>query len=641
MAHSDIQTRLYGTQDPADDLRQIAVGPLSFLYSCDGLRRISWHGTELVRAIAWPIRDANWGTYPPEVLSESLQETPDAVTCALSFAVAGGGLRCDVTVVAGANGVMRADMVMTPTGAGFATNRAGFTVLHPIRGVAGAPLTVTHSDGRRDNVTFPDLISPGQPVFDIAGLAYGIDGEAVDIRFEGEVFEMEDQRNWSDASYKTYCVPLVHPFTYEITEPVTQTIHVTLTGDAAKDRATTASGQLVIGASLAPAPDLGLAIEPGWLEDGTAREAILQAGAAHLLVRIPSDPPAGYLAECAALARDLGAAVDVEIILADTADPETALREIAQAMAKAGLTPKRALALRAGYLASHQPSGPWPKGPTPNDVMRAARSALANTPDGPAIGGGMMTNFTEFNRCRPDTSLCDYVTHANTAIVHAGDDMSVLETLETLPQIFASAAALSAGLPYRLGLVSIGMRTNPYGAAVAENPDQIRRTMARIDPRQRGLFAAAWAVGVLAATADSKVDALCLAAPTGPFGIVYTAQDHPQVGYDATTAVYPLFHVIRMAHSMAGATRLTMTGLPAPLVAYGVRDAAADRMMIANPSANAQTLTLPTPARIRQLDANSFDQAIRDPLWLDTASTTETAEIDLPPFALAFVHSGH
>ena len=27
---------------------------------------------------------------------------------------------------------------------------------------------------------------------------------AITIRFEGEVFEMEDQRNWTDASFKTY-----------------------------------------------------------------------------------------------------------------------------------------------------------------------------------------------------------------------------------------------------------------------------------------------------------------------------------------------------------------------------------------------------------------------------------------------------
>ena len=62
----------------------------------------------------------------------------------------------------------------------------------------------------------PDLISPAQPIKDIAGLAFEIEGVKLDIAFFGEVFEMEDQRNWSDASFKTYCRPLVEPFAYMI-----------------------------------------------------------------------------------------------------------------------------------------------------------------------------------------------------------------------------------------------------------------------------------------------------------------------------------------------------------------------------------------------------------------------------------------
>jgi hypothetical protein len=36
------------------------------------------------------------------------------------------------------------------------------------------------------------------------------------LRFSGDVFEMEDQRNWSDASFKTYSTPLSMPFPIEI-----------------------------------------------------------------------------------------------------------------------------------------------------------------------------------------------------------------------------------------------------------------------------------------------------------------------------------------------------------------------------------------------------------------------------------------
>ncbi len=47
---------------------------------------------------------------------------------------------------------------------------------------------------------------------DIRSLAWTHDGVATTATFDGEVFEMEDQRNWTDASYKTYSTPLERPF---------------------------------------------------------------------------------------------------------------------------------------------------------------------------------------------------------------------------------------------------------------------------------------------------------------------------------------------------------------------------------------------------------------------------------------------
>ena len=32
------------------------------------------------------------------------------------------------------------------------------------------------------------------------------------VAFDGDIFEMEDQRNWTDASYKIYSTPLRLPF---------------------------------------------------------------------------------------------------------------------------------------------------------------------------------------------------------------------------------------------------------------------------------------------------------------------------------------------------------------------------------------------------------------------------------------------
>ena len=96
----------------------------------------------------------------------------------------------------------------------FLKNRIGLCVLHPSPSCAGRPVEVEHGDGRVTRASFPAgtcrRISPswtsGPSATRIAP------GRALEVRFEGEWFEMEDQRNWSDASFKTYSTPLSRPF---------------------------------------------------------------------------------------------------------------------------------------------------------------------------------------------------------------------------------------------------------------------------------------------------------------------------------------------------------------------------------------------------------------------------------------------
>ena len=49
---------------------------------------------------------------------------------------------------------------------------------------------------------------------------------------EGDTFEMEDHRNWTDANFKTYCTPLAKPYPVRVESGTTiqQTVTVTLKG---------------------------------------------------------------------------------------------------------------------------------------------------------------------------------------------------------------------------------------------------------------------------------------------------------------------------------------------------------------------------------------------------------------------------
>ncbi len=61
----------------------------------------------------------------------------------------------------------------------------------------------------------PDLIDPWQPFKDMRAITHTVrPGLTAECRMEGDTFEMEDQRNWSDASYKTYVRPLALPWPY-------------------------------------------------------------------------------------------------------------------------------------------------------------------------------------------------------------------------------------------------------------------------------------------------------------------------------------------------------------------------------------------------------------------------------------------
>ena len=97
----------------------------------------------------------------------------------------------------------------------FLTARCGFAVLHPLEGVIGRPAIIEHVDGAREQAVFPDLIAPSQPFKEIRAIEHPVaPGVAACCRMTGDIFEMEDQRNWSDASYKTYVRPLTLPWPY-------------------------------------------------------------------------------------------------------------------------------------------------------------------------------------------------------------------------------------------------------------------------------------------------------------------------------------------------------------------------------------------------------------------------------------------
>ena len=232
------------------------------------------------------------------------------------------------------------------------------------------------------------------------------------------------------------------------------------------------------------------------------------------------DPTAGHGREHLAGFREIaqiaeGSQCALELVVPAQRNVKDELREIAAMASEAKLKLSAVLVSPAVDRQSTLPGSPWPPCPPLAEIYQAAREAFP----GVAIGGGMLTYFTELNRKRPPVELLDFVSHCTCPIVHAADDLSVMQTLEAMPSITRSARAIMGkDKPYWIGPSTIGMRQNPYGSRVMDNPENRRITMTDHDPRQTSLFAAAWMIGYAASTAEAHLQVLTVGALTGPLG---------------------------------------------------------------------------------------------------------------------------
>ena len=131
------------------------------------------------------------------------------------------------------------------------------------------------------------------------------------------------------------------------------------------------------------------------------------------------------------------------------------------------------------------------------------------------------------------------------------------------------------------------MRSNPYGAAVADNPGGARVAMAMDDPRQRTDFGAAWAVGAAAQAARGGVASYAPAMISGPLGLGDAA------------GTWPIFAAVRALAALGG-REVEVTGGPSSGIV---------RIMARDGAGIAANLG-PGPARVGDVELAPFGVAV-------------------------------
>jgi len=647
-----------GKDEAPPELVPLRAGPLDLFLEEGDLRYIRFGDHEILRRVYVAVRDRNWGTIPRAISGLQIESGYDSFQITYDIENREGEIdfRWRGTISGAAEGMITFRMEGRARST-FLRNRIGFCVLHPMRECAGRPCRVEHDDGTITEGMFPLHISPHQPFKRMRGITHRVteDLEA-EVRFEGEVFEMEDQRNWTDASFKTYCTPLELPFPVEVeagTE-IRQSITLTLKGAAAGAGRTGTGEARPLTVSIAETgsgrlPRLGLEIadREGPLSK-TEIERLTVLHLSHLRAELKlerSDWEASLL-RAARQAKALGVELELAVFLSGQSEQEVV---------------QQLQALRGVLDAGEFPVCTWlvfhrDEKSTDGRWIELAREVLKSYRKEVLLGSGTNAYFTELNRERPPLQALDLLCYSINPQVHAFDNRSLAETLEAQGATVESARQFAGGRPIAVTPVTLRPRYNPN--ATAPEPEVGPNELPpQVDPRQMTLFGAGWTLGSLAYLGKAAAHSVTCYRTVGWRGVMESVAgaDKPALFPSIPGSVFPLYHVLADAGEWRDATLLPAESSdPLKVQALALARSGGTRILLANLGEERRRVSVSGigraraagaegAVRVRFLDERTAETAMTDPgrwrkepmqrIGLSNAQVT----VELLPYAVACI----
>jgi hypothetical protein len=538
---------LHGTDAPLADMRELRAGPVTLLLDGIDLRYLRIGGTELVRRVYTAVRDVDWDTVPCAVTGLAVDESD-------------GGFRVEFdahhrrreidfvwhgTITGDAGG--RVEFLFDGQAEQLCPyNRIGICVHHPWRETAGARFTARTPAGMIEGI-FPDLI--GQQPFD--GKVYSAlfpaydrleielaGGGRLGLEFEGDLWETEDHRNWTDANFKTYSTPigLGRPAPLEGGQGLRQRLVITPV-DVPAGSAASGPVRLTVGAPTGTVvPSVGLGQDRDHhVPDGHEREVLSALAPAHLRVELRLDRDWRAALSAAQEAADAVSA-HLEVSLHVIEEQAAELAAIAEALA-AGPTVDRVLVINGDSRTA-----------TPAETTRPAlvgvvRDALEAALPGALFIGGTEIYFTEVNRSRPDHTAWDGLCFSITPQIHAFTDTDIVENLDAQAENVRSARALAGPKPVVVSPITLRRRVN-FHAAGDPPPTPPGEVPDSVDVRQSSLLGSAWTAASLKYMAEAGASSVTYYESTGWRGVVERAggAELPERFRSVAGEVFPLYH---------------------------------------------------------------------------------------------------
>lgn len=493
----------------------IHFGKLSLLYEDGFVRYVRAGEIEILRKIYFALRDSNWATANIVRTDERSLVTPkgfDISYTATNTVDSKEVFKWHVKITGNESGEIEFSVdgeALAP----YNRNRAGICVLHPIRETKNKVAKVTRPDGSVYEKEFPSIINPHQPFMDIRKMLWPIDGGAkAELELDGDVFETEDQRNWSDTSFKTYSTPLSVPFPVMLKpgDKVNQRVKMKLiNGDHLPDADLAEDIEVTIHeGDEKPFPKIGVEY-PG--KNATSKEIDLLKTLEfeHLRIELilSNSQWKEKLRSGVEEANKIGTKVFIHLIVDKTEEWDNFASQKIDSVYKLAISPLDRKA-DIDSLVKY--------------ILPKARKLFPNA----SIGAGYISYFTELNRNRFDYSQLDFVIYPLNPQAHSSDSLTIIENLPAQQDAVKSALNLAKGKKVHVGLVSIKQRFNPDAKGTLEISDS------RFDPRHQTNLTAGWALASIKYLSEGGADAITL------------FESHGLAGYFSDDKIFPVYNAL-------------------------------------------------------------------------------------------------
>jgi hypothetical protein len=638
----------YGRNTPPPEQVKLKSSNLNLIYQAGDLRYICFRGVEVIRRIYVGIRDQNWNTIQGSISDLVIHSEENRFSISFKSIHQSGNL--DYTWQARIAGDADGKVTYTMDGnanTSFRFCRIGFCILHPIHECTGRPYRAETRAGLVTG-TLPILIEPQRmegnyeaPLFPAcSSFTIGLKNNAsIHTTFEGDLFEVEDQRNWTDGSFKTYCTPLSLGYPHHATAGRSFHQEVTLWLEEQESPTQTPEPGLTEmdkTIHLSPGdhsplhlPEIGFGLPTQPLTASPrSTELLTQLKPAHLKFEVHMKDPAWVMLLESAIrtASQLDAKLALSVFLQDNAENQLGALESRLAGAPV-----------AWFIILHEKDAHLRT--TLAKWMVIARTHLRDSFPGIPIYGGTNGNFAELNRDWPDMTVVDGISYPINSQVHSSDESSLIEALQGQADTATTARHISNGNPVCVSSVTM---KPPFNQAANEEelPPPPGELPSPVDPRQMSLFCAAWTLGSIRALTIGGAAAVTYYETLGWRGLIETAMSSvkPEKFLSQPGMVFPVYHVFADLANV-GAAMCTPLESNQPLAVTGIiiKSGTRNLYLLANLTPTLQEVILVSlpqgKASIRRLNDQTAISAMYDPTAFRTS--TESLLLEKPVLLLS------